>query len=148
MAMAGGVSMSGMNMSPTSSSVDNSPKYTITALPAVASQDSCVYNCLIPIGLADCSGCDDVTENCACLSAPIEAVAFLTDCVTSVCKSSTNAFASSATSLYESYCSSVYGSASLSAATVADKSADSAAAASSKSFSTLCPHLLMSILGR
>ena len=53
-----------------STSTSTSPEYTITGLPAVESAPSCVYNCLIPIGLADPSGCDDVTEDCACLSAP------------------------------------------------------------------------------
>ena len=125
-----GVSMAGMNMSASSTSVDNSPPYSITALPAVVSQNPCVFNCLIPIGLADPTGCDDVTENCACLSAPIEAAGFLTDCVATVCKSSTDAFASTATSLYESYCLSVYGSASISAAVAADSSSDAAATSS------------------
>jgi CFEM domain len=115
-----------------STSVDNSPEYSITALPAVQSAPSCLFNCLIPIGLADSSGCDDVTENCACLSAPADVLDFLTDCVETVCQSSTSAFIASATSLYESYCVSVYGSSSFSAAFVMESEMASLAAASSK----------------
>ena len=114
-----------------SSSTDTSPDYTITALPAVQSAPSCVFNCLVPIGLADPSGCDDVTENCACLSAPADVLDFLTDCVNTVCASSTSAFGASATSLYESYCTSIYGNASFSQAFVAESSVDAAAATSS-----------------
>ena len=97
-------------------STSTSPEYTITALPAVESQPSCVYNCLIPIGLADSSGCNDVTEDCACLSAPADALDFLTSCVETVCGSSTGVDAGVATSLYESYCNSVYGTAVFSSA--------------------------------
>jgi len=84
---------------------------------------------MVPIGLADPSGCDDVTENCACLSAPADAIDFLTSCIATVCKSSTSEFAASATSLYDSYCNSVYGTATFSEAFVEESSA---AAASSK----------------
>lgn len=101
----------------------SSPAYSITALPAVASQPSCVYNCLIPIGLADPSGCDDVSNDCACLSAPNDVLDVLTGCVETVCKSSTSAYAATATSLYESYCQSIYGTASFSQAFVAESSA-------------------------
>lgn len=101
----------------------SSPEYSITALPAVISQPSCVYNCLIPIGLADPSGCDDVSNDCACLSAPNDVLDVLTGCVETVCKSSTSAYAATATSLYESYCQSIYGTASFSQAFVAESSA-------------------------
>lgn len=114
----------------------SSPEYSITALPAVISQPSCVYNCLIPIGLADPSGCDDVSNDCACLSAPNDVLDVLTGCVETVCKSSTSAYAATATSLYESYCQSIYGTASFSQAFVAESSAaasSSAAAAKSAS---------------
>ncbi|KUJ21303.1 uncharacterized protein LY89DRAFT_715524 [Mollisia scopiformis] len=114
-----------------STPVDTSPPYTITALPNVKNQTSCVFNCLIPIGLADSSGCDDVTENCACLSAPVDAESFFSTCIQTVCKSSTAAYIASATSLYENYCLSIYGSASLEAATTANILADASAAAPS-----------------
>jgi hypothetical protein len=124
-------SMSTMSMSTAaSSSTDTSPPYSITALPAVVSAPSCIFNCLIPIGLADPSGCDDVTENCACLSAPSDVLDFLTSCAATVCHSSTSAYGASATSLYESYCNSVYGTATFSEAFVEEASA----AASSKSY--------------
>ena len=123
------------------SSSDASPDYTITAVPAVRSQPSCIYNCLIPIGLADPSGCDDVTNDCACLSAPADAMDVLTDCVNTVCKSSTSEYGASATSLYQSYCQSVYGSMSFSQAFLAESSADAssslAAAASNMSESMI-----------
>ncbi|KAF4633689.1 hypothetical protein G7Y89_g4426 [Cudoniella acicularis] len=95
----------------------------ITALPAVKSQTSCVFNCLIPIGLADSSGCDDVTENCACLSAPSDVLEFFTNCIATVCQTNTAAFVSTATSLYESYCNSVYGSVTFSEAFAEESSA-------------------------
>ena len=101
----------------------SSPDYTITALPAVKSQPSCVFNCMIPIGLADPSGCDDVSNDCACLSAPNDVLDFLTSCVDTVCKSSTSAYAATATSLYESYCQSIYGTTSFSQAFAAESSA-------------------------
>ncbi|KAE8452081.1 hypothetical protein EG329_002247 [Mollisiaceae sp. DMI_Dod_QoI] len=119
-----------------STPVDTSPPYTITALPAVKNQTSCVFNCLIPIGLADSSGCDDVTENCACLSAPVDAEAFFSTCIQTVCGSSTSAYLASATSLYESYCLSIYGSSSLAAATTANIQADASAASSASSSSS------------
>jgi hypothetical protein len=117
------MSMSSSASAAASTSVDTSPPYSITALPAVVSAPSCIFNCLIPIGLADSSGCDDVTENCACLSAPADALDFLTQCVQTVCKSSTSAFGASATSLYVSYCDSVYGTATFSEAFVEEASA-------------------------
>lgn len=130
-----------MPMSAAPSSSDTSPNYTITALPAVRSQPSCVYNCLIPIGLADPSGCDDVTDDCACLSAPADVLDALTECANTVCKSSTSEYGASATSLYQSYCQSVYGSRSISQAFIAESSADaassSAAAASNMSASMM-----------
>ena len=114
-------------------STDDSPPYSITALPAVIAQSPCVFNCLIPIGLADPSGCDDVTENCACLSAPSDALDVLTDCVQMVCKSSVSQFQANATSLYQSYCQSIYGTMSLSSATVAESAAAAASSSSSSS---------------
>jgi hypothetical protein len=86
-------------------------EYSITALPAVIAAPNCVWNCLIPIGLADPSGCDDVTNECACLIAPADVLDVLTDCVSTVCTDSQSAYAASATSLYESYCTSAFGSA-------------------------------------
>ena len=128
-----------MSMSAAPSSSDTSPNYTITALPAVRSQPSCIYNCLIPVGLADPSGCDDVTNDCACLSAPADAMDALTDCANTVCKSSTSEYGASATSLFQSYCQSIYGPMSFSQAFLAESSADVssslAAAASSMSAS-------------
>ena len=111
------------NMAMSAAATSSSPDYSITALRAVISQPSCVYNCLIPIGLADPSGCDDVSNDCACLSAPNEVLDVLTGCIETVCKSSTSAYAVSATSLYESYCESIYGTASFSQAFVAESSA-------------------------
>jgi len=93
----------------------------------VTSQPSCIFNCLIPIGLADPSGCDDVTNACACLSAPALALNVITECIKSVCMSSTSAYAGIATSLYESYCVSIYGTAEFTSAF----SAEAMAAASS-----------------
>lgn len=101
----------------------SSPEYSITALPAVMSQPSCVFNCLIPIGLADPSGCNDVSNDCACLSAPSDALDVLTNCVQTVCQSSTSAYAATATSLYQSYCQSIYGTANFSQAFVTESSA-------------------------
>jgi hypothetical protein len=118
---------------------------TLGSLDADETLPACVCNCLIPMGLADRSSCNDVT--CACLSASIEAVGFLTDCVAPLCKSSADAFASSATSLCDRYCFSVYGSASISAADKADPSSDSMPVASSE-VSTLHSYLLTSILRR
>ncbi|KAM0805793.1 hypothetical protein BDR22DRAFT_884213 [Usnea florida] len=124
------------SMAMSAAATSSSPPYSITALPAVSSQPSCVYNCLIPIGLADPSGCDDVSNDCACLSAPNDVLDVLTGCVETVCKSSTSAYAKTATSLYESYCQSLYGTASFSQAFVAESSAaasSSIAAAASSS---------------
>jgi hypothetical protein len=90
--------------------------YTITALPAVTSQPACIVNCLLPIGLDDPSGCDEITNECACLSAPSDALDALTSCIQVVCQSSTSAYAAIATSLYESYCQSVFGTAEFSQA--------------------------------
>jgi hypothetical protein len=112
-----------------SAPTSSSPPYSITALPQVVSQPSCIFNCLIPIGLADPSGCDDVTNDCACLSAPADVLDVLTGCVETVCKSSTSAYAAVVTSLYESYCKSIYGTAVFTSAF----SAEAAAAASSSS---------------
>ena len=111
------------SMAVSAAATSSSPAYSITALPAVLSQPSCVYNCLIPIGLADPSGCDEVSNDCACLSAPNDVLDVLTGCVETVCKSSTSDYANTATSLYESYCQSVYGTASFSQAFVAESSA-------------------------
>ena len=111
------------SMALSAAATSSSPDYTITALPAAKSQSSCVYNCLLPIGLADPSGCDDISNDCACLSAPGDVLDFLTGCVETVCKSSTSAYAANATSLYESYCRSIYGSATFSQAFEAESSA-------------------------
>jgi hypothetical protein len=108
-------------------------EYSITALPAVTGQPSCVFNCLIPIGVADPSGCDDVTNECACLNAPNDVLDVLTDCVQTVCKSSTSAYAAIVTGLYQSYCQSVFGSAQFSQAL----SSEAAAAAASSTASTM-----------
>ena len=108
-------------------------EYTITALPAVIGQPSCVFNCLVPIGLADPSGCDDVTNECACLSAPSDALDVLTACIETVCTSSTSAYAAVATSLYQSYCQSVFGTAQFSQAFVSESAAAAASSSSSAS---------------
>src|SRR5271154_1629285 len=99
------ISSSSIITSAVTSSASNvsAAEYTITALPAVIGQPSCIFNCLIPIGLADPSGCDDVTNECACLSAPSDVLDVLNNCIQTVCKSSTAAYAAVATSLYESY---------------------------------------------
>ncbi|PMD46328.1 hypothetical protein L207DRAFT_507249 [Hyaloscypha variabilis F] len=102
---------------------DDSPEYSITALPAVVSAPACVFNCLFPGALNDPVGCDNVTNNCACLSAPANAIDFITGCIETVCASSTSAYAASATSLYESYCDSIYGTATFSEAFVEEASA-------------------------
>ena len=120
-------SMASMTMS-VAHSVSTAP-YTITALPSVIAQANCVWNCLIPIGLADPSGCDDVTNECACLSAPADVLDVLTDCIQTVCTDSQSAYKVSATSLYESYCTSAFGSMQFAMAFTAEASA--AAASSS-----------------
>ncbi len=118
------------NNSNSSSSSDTSPPYTITALPAIRSASPCVFNCLIPIGLADPSGCDDVTNDCACLSAPADVLDALTECANTVCQSSTSEYGASATSLFQSYCKSLYGTMTISQAFVAEASAAAASNAS------------------
>ena len=120
---------SGTPMAATASA--STAEYSITALPAVIGQPSCVFNCLIPIGLADPSGCDDVTNECACLSAPSDVLDVLTGCVETVCMSSTSAYAAVATSLYQSYCQSVFGTAQFSQAFVSESAAAAASASSS-----------------
>lgn len=129
------ISMSDMPMS-TAVSTSISPEYTITVLPAVTSQPSCIFNCLIPIGLADPSGCDDVTNDCACLSAPADALEALTGCIKTVCQSSTSACMAIATSLYESYCNSVYGTAIFASAFQAEASAAAASSSSASAEAT------------
>lgn len=137
MSMSSGMSMSMSSMSMSSAaSTSSSPDYSITAEPAVASLASvapCVFNCLNPIGLADPSGCDDVSNDCACLSAPIEAQQVITECINTVCTTNTSSYAALATSLYQSYCAGLYSNSSLASATSADSSSDAAAAASSSS---------------
>ena len=128
LALAASSESTSMTMSMTesaamSTSTDDSPEYSITALPAVVSAPACVFNCLFPGGLNDPVGCDNVTNNCACLSAPANAIDFITSCVETVCASSTSAYAASATSLYESYCDSLYGTATFSEAFVEEASA-------------------------
>ena len=131
-------SMSAMTVSAPASI--STAEYSITALPAVIAQANCVWNCLIPIGLADPSGCDDVTNECACLSAPADVLDVLTGCISTVCTESKSAYAASATSLYESYCTSAFGSMQFAMAFTAAASADAAsssmAAASASSAST------------
>jgi hypothetical protein len=116
-----------------SSSVNNSEvSYSLTMLPAASAAPGCVFNCLNDAGLRGSSGCDfDLTNDCACLSAPAGSNDFLTSCVATVCSSSTEAYESTITSLYNSYCSSIYGSASLAAASSAEASSSAAAAATS-----------------
>ena len=111
------------SMAMSAAATSSSPDYSITALPAVMSQPPCVYNCLIPIELADPSGRDDVSNDCAGPSAPNDVLDVLTGCIETVCKSSTSAYAATASSLYESYCRSIYGTASFSQAFVAESSA-------------------------
>jgi hypothetical protein len=120
----------------TASTNNSALEYSITALPAVINQTSCVFNCLIPIGLADPSGCDDITNDCACLSAPVDVMDALTSCIQTVCKSSTSQFADSATSLYSSYCVSVYGADPISSAISANSVSDASAAASATDSTT------------
>src|SRR5271156_2167204 len=140
------MSMSTISGMPMSTSITfanaSTAEYTITALPAVTGQPSCIFNCLIPIGLADPSGCDDVTNECACLNAPNDVLDVLNGCIQTVCKSSTSAYAAVATGLYESYCVSVFGTAQFSqafsseAAAAASSSASSAASASASKHAT------------
>lgn len=136
-------SMSSMSMSTNMATPNvSAAEYTITALPAVIGQPSCIWNCLIPIGLADPSNCDDVTNECACLNAPNDVLDVLNGCIQTVCKSSTSAYAAVATGLYESYCVSVFGAAQFSqafsseAAAAASSSASSAASASASKHAT------------
>ncbi|RHZ64898.1 uncharacterized protein CDV56_100873 [Aspergillus thermomutatus] len=126
MVMSTEMPTSSMSSMATSTFNVSAAEYTITALPNVASQPACVFNCLIPIGLADPSNCDDVTNQCACLNAPVDAMSVLTDCVATVCKSSTSAYAAAATSLYESYCNSVFGTSQFSSAVSAAATAATA----------------------
>lgn len=123
-ALAASSATTSMTMSGSmATSTDDSPEYSITALPAVVSAPACVFNCLFPGALNDPVGCDNVTNNCACLSAPANAIDFITGCIETVCASSTSAYAASATSLYESYCDSIYGTATFSEAFVEEASA-------------------------
>jgi hypothetical protein len=108
-------------------------EYTITALPAVVSQAHCVWNCLIPIGLADPSNCDDVTNQCACLNAPVDAMSVISGCIATVCNSSTSSYASIATSLYQSYCVSLFGASQFTSAETANILADAQTTTSSSS---------------
>jgi hypothetical protein len=120
------------------SSVNNSVvEYSITDLPAVSAQPACLFNCLNPIGLADPSDCDDITNDCACLSAPAGAASAIQDCISTVCESSISEYGDIATSLYIGYCSSIYGSSSLASAASAEQVEDSSAAASSSSAAQL-----------
>jgi len=121
---------------PSAAATSSSPDYTITAVSGVMSFQTsipCIWNCLIPIGLADPSGCDDVSNDCACLSAPAGAQEVITNCINTVCKSSTSQYASIATSLYQSYCNSLFPASVLSSATSAESVSDALAAASSSS---------------
>jgi hypothetical protein len=136
---SGGTSMSSMSSMSMSTNMAapnaSTAEYTITALPAVTGQPSCIFNCLIPIGLADPSGCDDVTNECACLSAPNDVLDVLNGCIQTVCKSSTSAYAAIATGLYESYCESVFGAAQFSQAFSSESAAAAASATASASAS-------------
>jgi len=96
----------------------------------VTAQPACLFNCLNPIGLADPSNCDDVTNDCACLSAPAGAAEAITDCISTVCKSDISQYGDIATSLYNGYCLSIYGSASLSSAASAESVSNAIASAS------------------
>jgi len=117
----------------TTASVNNSEvSYSLTMLPAATAAAGCVFNCLTAAGLRGSSGCDfDLTNDCACLSAPAGSNDFLTSCVATVCKSSTDAAESTITSLYNSYCSSIYGPESLSAASSAEAASNNASAPTS-----------------
>jgi hypothetical protein len=117
------------------SSVNNSiVSYSLTMLPAASAAPGCVQNCLNDAGLRGSSGCDfDLTNDCACLSAPAGSNDFLTSCVATVCSASTAAAEAQIASLYNGYCSSIYGSASLAEASSAEASGNAAAAASSTS---------------
>lgn len=113
---------------PASAPSDTSGLYSIESLPAFKSLTaSCLQNCLLPIGLDEPTNCDDQTNDCACLSAPVEAQQAITDCLSTVCSgvsgSQLAGYASTATSLYLSYCSARYPAAALASATAADLSA-------------------------
>lgn len=126
-------SMSSMASAPTMSVNNSVVEFSITALPAVTALPACVANCLIPIGLADASGCDDVTNDCACLSAPAGAMGEITDCINTVCTASTAAYGSMAVSQYNSYCMSIYGPASISSAAAQESASDASASATANS---------------
>jgi len=131
-------SMTGSSMAmpaatPSSFANVSAAEYTITALPAVQSQSHCVWNCLIPIGLADPSNCDDVTNQCACLNAPVDAMSVIADCIATVCNSDTSSYASIATSLYQSYCISLFGTSQFTSAETANILADAQTTTSSLS---------------
>jgi hypothetical protein len=98
---------------------------------SIQSSIPCIYNCLIPIGLADPSGCDVVDNDCACLSAPSGAQELITDCINTVCETSTSLYASMATSLYQSYCNGAYSADRLSSAISAESVSNAQVAASS-----------------
>jgi hypothetical protein len=129
-------SMSSMSPAPTASVNNSAAEFSITGLPAVTALPACVANCLIPVGLADASGCDDVTNDCACLSAPAGAMGEITDCVNTVCTGSTASFVSMAVSQYSSYCLSIYGSASLSSAAAQESSSSASAMATANGTSS------------
>ncbi|OCL07548.1 hypothetical protein AOQ84DRAFT_377579 [Glonium stellatum] len=60
----------------------------------------------------------------------------LTDCVATVCKSSTSSYAAVVTSLYQSYCNSVFSTAQFSSAIAAEATAAASTTAASLSTST------------
>lgn len=121
---------------------DTSGLYSLESLPAYLSLTvSCLQNCLLPIGLDEPTNCDTQTNDCACLSAPVEAQEAITSCLSTVCSgvsgSQLSAYASTATSLYLSYCSARYPASALASASSADLSAISAASVAAVSMSAM-----------
>jgi hypothetical protein len=119
--------------SSSSTTVDTSGEYSLTADPAVLTAVPCVQNCLSPYQMDDPTNCDDVTNNCACLSAPAGVLSVIEGCIATVCtvSASVDAYSSSAQNLYTSYCKAHYNAAQLSSAASAEASSNSAAAAAS-----------------
>lgn len=100
---------------------DTSPYFSLPWSPAVGGgSQGCIPACLAWFGRV--TGCGDfASENCACLSAPADALDYIAICVGNICipERSTSAFARSAVGSYKSYCESVYGTAIFSKALLA-----------------------------
>lgn len=119
--------------------VSSTGLYTLPSLPGARSAPLCVAACLLPdtfgdLACASASTGNDtsfglVSDNCACVASPLDAVDAVTDCILQSCglapgtaidSVGVSAGISTATSLYQSYCLDKFGSAALASATSAE----------------------------